>query len=311
MNGRESADAHHVLVADDEPDIHAITKLSLKGLQQGGRRVELFSASSGREAIEMMRARPEIAVVLLDVVMESDSAGLDACRAIREDLQNRFVRILLRTGQPGAAPERQTIDTYDIDGYLPKADLTASKLYTAIRTALKAHGELMRLERHRRQLTLLHDCVLSLHSFAPLEEMLRKIISTIVAIAPTPLAALYLEAVEHDGDRKRFFLHQGSSRDAAAGSEIAAEALRASVAQAATSGRPLETGRFGEGYLARLELHRGLGHGWIYVEGSEIDEVTKKTLSMLAAHTANSVYACLAQAILANREGPVFEAVSI
>src|SRR5262249_27222804 len=138
-----SSDNPRLLIADDEPDMHAVTKLSLKGLRRGGKRVEFLSATSGREAVEILRRDPDVAVMLVDVVMETDSAGLDACRAIRGELGNRFVRILLRTGQPGVAPERQTIDEYDIDGYLPKAELSSGRLYTAVRTALKAHGELM------------------------------------------------------------------------------------------------------------------------------------------------------------------------
>src|SRR5262249_59490184 len=145
--------APHVLIVDDEPDIHAVTRLSLRGLRYRNREVKFISASSGAEAVAIVKSRPDVAVMLLDVVMESASAGLDACRTIRDELGNRFVRILLRTGQPGAAPEKQTIDEFDIDGYLPKAELTTNRLYAAVRTALKAWEELIELERHRDLLT--------------------------------------------------------------------------------------------------------------------------------------------------------------
>ena len=102
---------YRVLVVDDEPDIHAVTKLSVRGLTYADREVELLSATSGAEAVETMRANPDVAVILLDVVMETDSAGLDACRAIRDELDNHLVRIVLRTGQPGQAPERRPSTT--------------------------------------------------------------------------------------------------------------------------------------------------------------------------------------------------------
>ncbi|MBI4640021.1 MAG: response regulator, partial [Candidatus Tectomicrobia bacterium] len=162
-------DKHRILIVDDEPDVAAVTRLSLRDLNYRGRSVEFATASTGREAVEAMRARPDTSVILLDVVMETATAGLDACRAIREELGNRFVRILLRTGQPGVAPERKTIDEYDIDDYLPKAELTTNRLYVSIRTALKAFEELVELERHRQTLTLIHDSVASLRSFEPLE----------------------------------------------------------------------------------------------------------------------------------------------
>ncbi|MEM7351551.1 MAG: AAA family ATPase [Acidobacteriota bacterium] len=137
---------HRILIVDDEEDVHAITRLSLRGLRYRERRLEFLSATTGREAVEVMRRQPGIAVLLLDVVMESEHAGLEACRIIRNELANPFVRILLRTGQPGAAPEKKVIETYDIDGYLAKGELTSMRLYTAVRTSLKAHGELMDLE---------------------------------------------------------------------------------------------------------------------------------------------------------------------
>ena len=124
----------------------------------------------------MMRVIPNIAVILLDVVMETNTAGLDACRAIRQELNNPFVRILLRTGFPGEAPERETINAFDLDGYLPKAELTSTRLYSAIRTALKAWEELIELERHRELLAAIHVGVVTLHSFAPLEEALEQIL---------------------------------------------------------------------------------------------------------------------------------------
>ena len=137
---------HRILIVDDEEDVHAITRLSLRGLRYRGRRLEFLTATTGRSAVEIMRRHPGIAVILLDVVMENDHAGLDACRAIRDELDNAFVRILLRTGQAGVAPEKKVIEEYDIDGYLAKGELTSMRLYTAVRTSLKAYGELMDLE---------------------------------------------------------------------------------------------------------------------------------------------------------------------
>src|SRR5690349_8604478 len=119
---------HKILIADDEPDIHAVTKLSLKSLIRKCGPIEFLSAESGAQTLALLREHRDIGVVLLDVVMENDSAGLDVCRAVRTELDNKLVRILLRTGQPGAAPERQTIDSYDIDGYLSKAETSSNRL---------------------------------------------------------------------------------------------------------------------------------------------------------------------------------------
>src|SRR6185295_5533436 len=101
----------------------------------------------------------------------------------------------------------------DIDGYLPKADLTSNKLYSAVRTALKAHLELVELQRHREYLTAIHECAVSLVPFEPLAETLRRILGTVLAICPAPLAVLHLETFEEQGNPRRFLLHMSTDTD--------------------------------------------------------------------------------------------------
>ena len=187
---------NRVLVVDDEPAIHSVTKLSLRGLTYAEREVELLSAESGAKAVDIMRENPDVAVILLDVMMETDSAGLDACRAIREELDNHLVRILLRTGQPGQAPEKETIDTYDLDGYLAKADLDATKLYSSLRAALKSWHELVQLQRHERYMEVLHERAMALHSYDPLPLTLSHILEAALEICPASLGAIELQSFE-------------------------------------------------------------------------------------------------------------------
>src|SRR5262249_44930795 len=81
-------ETYQVLIADDEPDVHAVTQLALKGIQYRGKSVVLRSVTTGKETVEALKEDSSIAVVLLDVVMETNSAGLDACRTIRNELGN-------------------------------------------------------------------------------------------------------------------------------------------------------------------------------------------------------------------------------
>jgi CheY-like chemotaxis protein len=302
--------APHLLIVDDEPDVHAVTRLSLRGLRYRNREVKLTSASSGAEAVQIMNAHPEVGVILLDVVMETTSAGLDACRAIREELGNRFVRILLRTGQPGAAPEKQTIDEFDIDGYLPKAELTTNRLYAAVRTALKAWEELVELERHRKLLAAIHDCVVSLRSFEPLETTLGRILETAVTICPTPLAMLELQSFEKEGNPRRWFVYLSTDPDPTQ-ARAAASAVAARIAHDPAARVLREGGRFGEGFLVPLVLHRELGYGWMYLETATADSIAEKALPLLAAHAANALYSGVAQRMLSAREGSIYETMII
>jgi CheY-like chemotaxis protein len=288
-----STPKHRILIADDEPDIAAVTKLSLKSLNVG-KPIEYQSVTTGAAAVQALRERPDTSVLLLDVVMETQTAGLDACSAIRHELGNRFVRILLRTGQPGIAPERTAIDQYDIDGYLPKAELTSNRLYAAVRTALKSYEELVELERHRSTLNMLHESVLALHSFEPLETSLERILHTAMAIAPAPLGVLHLTTVEEGAAGREWTLHIASDPEA--------ETRFSEVMQRAPHG---------DGTFIPIRLHRNLGDGWIYLERSADESVTRSALELLASHASNALYAAVAQSILSDREKPFYDTLNV
>jgi two-component system sensor histidine kinase ChiS len=147
-----AVDSWKILVVDDEAEIHNITKLVLNDFTFDGKPLTFISAYSGEEAKALIKQHPDTALILLDVVMESDDAGLDAVKYIRDVLGNLLVRIILRTGQPGQAPEDVVIIHYDINDYKTKTELTTRKLFTAIVTALRAFRVLTKLEESRREL---------------------------------------------------------------------------------------------------------------------------------------------------------------
>ena len=135
-----------VLIADDEPDVHVATKLALKDFSFNQRRIEFLDAYDGNKTCEILRQHPDTAVVFLDVVMESEDSGLKVVRRIREEIGNARVRIILRTGQPGQAPEQQVMLSYQINDYKSKSELTARKLFTSLVSALRSYQELQALE---------------------------------------------------------------------------------------------------------------------------------------------------------------------
>ncbi|MEN9865888.1 MAG: hypothetical protein RL748_1478 [Pseudomonadota bacterium] len=141
-----------VLIVDDDLDVHAVTRLALHKIRFKGRGLKFLSAYSRREAFAVMRDTPDIALVLLDVVMETDDAGLSLARQIREELQNHIVRVVLRTGQPGQAPEQRVVMEYDINDYKSKTELTAQKLFTTVVSSLRAYDSLIQAERGKAEL---------------------------------------------------------------------------------------------------------------------------------------------------------------
>ncbi|WP_409525393.1 hybrid sensor histidine kinase/response regulator [Nitrincola sp. MINF-07-Sa-05] len=138
-------DAWQVLLVDDEPDVHEVTQIVLKDIRLLGHPLAFTSAFSAAEAFKLLQER-SFACILLDVVMETEDAGLRLVGRIRDELEDKATRIILRTGQPGQAPEMQVIDQYDINDYASKADLTRNRLITSITSALRTYRQIHALE---------------------------------------------------------------------------------------------------------------------------------------------------------------------
>ncbi|MEO1432724.1 MAG: ATP-binding protein [Cyanobacteria bacterium J06633_8] len=141
----DSRQKYQILIVDDEPGIHDITKLLLNNFSFEGKNLELLSAFSGKEAEEVIQKYPNIALILLDVIMETDDAGLNFVKYVREEIKNNLVRIVLRTGQPGMVPEDTIVEKYDIDDYKTKTEITQIRLFTTVRTALRVYTALNKI----------------------------------------------------------------------------------------------------------------------------------------------------------------------
>ena len=136
-----------VLIVDDDVDVHVVTKFSLSNANFMGRRISFLHAYSGAEALALLRSTPDIALVLLDVIMETPDAGLRVARQIRDEIDNHTVRIVLRTGQPGQVMEQRIILDYDINDFWSKTDLTTRKLFTTVISSLRTYASLQARER--------------------------------------------------------------------------------------------------------------------------------------------------------------------
>lgn len=141
-----------LLIVDDDEEIHEVTNYALTDYTFLERSVVVHSAYSRREAEILLDSMPDVAVVLLDVVMETKDAGLRLVEYIRHTLKNEFVRIILRTGQPGEAPEYDVIRAYDINDYKSKTELSNTKLLTSITSSLRSFSDILEVERYRRHL---------------------------------------------------------------------------------------------------------------------------------------------------------------
>ncbi|AWB56528.1 EAL domain-containing protein [Colwellia sp. Arc7-D] len=145
-------DTWKVLIVDDDPEIHSVTQLALSDLVVLGRHLEYIHAYSGQDACSLIEEHDDIVLVLLDVVMESDDAGLTVVKHIREKLKRDDIRIVLRTGQPGYAPEESVIKDYDINDYKTKTELTRRKLVTTVYAAIRSYQQIDSVTKNRQGL---------------------------------------------------------------------------------------------------------------------------------------------------------------
>lgn len=189
-----TAEPWKVLIADDEEEVHAVTRLALADFTLHDRPIRFLDAYTGREAVEVMQREADIALILMDVVMETDSAGLDAVQVIRNELGNKLVRIVLRTGQPGQAPEREVVRRYDINDYKEKTELTAKKLYTLMHTGLSLYRELVAMERNRQGLEHVIEASASIFEEKSMKRFQRGLLEQLAALLHAKRDAVIVSA---------------------------------------------------------------------------------------------------------------------
>lgn len=187
-----------VLIVDDEPDVHKVTRMVLHNFVFDGLKLELISAYSGQEAKNIMASRDDIALAMLDVVMEDDHAGLEVAHYIREELKNRYTRLVLRTGQPGQAPENEVIRNYDINDYKDKTELTTTKLNTLLYATLRSYRDICTLNENRKGLEKVIKASTEIFSSGTLNKFASAVLSQVTTLLGLEQSALYCSSITQD-----------------------------------------------------------------------------------------------------------------
>ncbi|MBI5262944.1 MAG: DUF3369 domain-containing protein [Bradyrhizobium sp.] len=185
-----SARKWKIAVIDDDAAVHDGTRFALSDYSLNGQGLEILSAYSAAEGRKLMREHPDIAAVLLDVIMETDIAGLELVEYIRSELKNETVRIILRTGQPGQAPERRVIVQYDINDYKAKTELTADKLFTSLTAALRSYQQLERMMQTRRGLEIIIDAASTLYDFKSMQRLAEGVLTQLASLLNVDCAGI-------------------------------------------------------------------------------------------------------------------------
>src|SRR5947207_917543 len=203
-----SARKWKIAVIDDDHAVHEGTRFALSDYNLNGQGLEILSAYSAAEGRTLMREHPDVAAVLLDVIMETDVAGLELVEYIRNEIRNETVRIILRTGQPGQAPERRVIVQYDINDYKAKTELTADKLFTSLTAALRSYQQLERMVQTRRGLEIIIDAASTLYDFKSMQRLAEGVLTQLASLLNVDCAGILV--LRDDGAGAEFSVLAGS-----------------------------------------------------------------------------------------------------
>ncbi len=179
---RKCTECYQIVIADDEEEVHKMTKLVLKGFEMEGVKLQFFDTYSGRETIEFLNENRNVAIVLLDIVMEEDDSGLQVIRYLRETLKNNLTRVVVRTGQPGKAPEEKIVVEYEVDDYKSKTELTVQKLYSTMHLCLRAHRNIKELSHSKDNLFRVINASQELFKFRSFSDFMKGMLQQIIAL---------------------------------------------------------------------------------------------------------------------------------
>jgi len=178
----KSLSSWKIVIVDDDPEVHTMTQLSLSDFQFEGKNITFVNLYSGKEAKQYFLKNNDAALVFLDVVMESDDAGLTVVNYLRNELNNTYTRIILRTGQPGSVPEHSVIQNYDIDGYIAKTSMTVSSLKQSIYIALRSYRDLVRIQNYKKSLEAVISAITSMNEIDDVISLSNGILTQIASI---------------------------------------------------------------------------------------------------------------------------------
>ncbi|MEP3116254.1 DUF3369 domain-containing protein [Nisaea sp.] len=212
-----------VVIVDDDPGMHDVTKLTLADFEFAGRGLSFVSCYSGAEAKEVLVDHQDAALILLDVVMETEDAGLQVAHYIRSHLNNWRSRIVLRTGQPGQAPERKVIADYDINDYKEKTDLTATKLFTLLCSSLRSYRDIVTIEQNKRGLEQVIEASANVFELKSMNKFAEGALEQLTALLHLDPSAVYMQrgsptaagglAASYAGDKLRILAATGTFGD--------------------------------------------------------------------------------------------------
>lgn len=206
-----------ILVVDDDRDVHSVTEFVMHGVSILNKSLSFLHAYSAAEARDILRRDPEIAVILLDVVMESEDAGLTLVKTVRDELGYQATRIILRTGQPGYAPEYEAIRDYDINDYRTKSELSYARLLTSLTAAIRSYVQIKTIAENGRGLEFIIQSAPDLLSRSSIDSFAPELIRQLQGLVGLDFSAKLINFPAPDENESPMVIHAtGAFTDSAA-----------------------------------------------------------------------------------------------
>lgn len=209
--------SYKIIISDDDSEVHTITKLVLNDIKFEDHSLEFFSAYSEKETLTLLIEHPDTAILFQDVVMDSHDTGLKIVNYLRKELKNFMTRVILRTGQPGEAPEDRIVIDYDINDYRLKTEMTHQRMVTSVYEALRSYRDIIRLEKNRIGLQKIISASSDLFKYNKIKDFYTQVLYQMMSFGDDENAIVLQNRVNQNGfillnDEKNELIIVGTGR---------------------------------------------------------------------------------------------------
>lgn len=276
-----------ILLVDDEPDVHKVTEIVLRNFSFENRPLKILNAFSGEEGKQLLAQHNDIAVALIDIVMESDDAGLNLVDYIRNHDKNSRIRLVLRTGQPGQAPEEQVIHQYDIHDYKDKTELTRTKLHTLMYSTLRSYRDICLIEQQRDSLKLVIHAVTEVNESGTLKRFASAVLEQLVGLLHIRPNTLYCTIQPMSGKAGKMHVLAATGEMSPFMDEIDIEQIPITPRQALLDAMASQSSIYCDNYFVGYYGATGGSSKLLYVElNHTLDSDTKQLLEIYCSNVA-------------------------
>lgn len=277
-----------VLVVDDEIDVHTITKITLRNFSVDDKPIEIISAFSKAEGIELFNNHADIALAIIDVVMESEHAGLELIDYVRNELGNKNVRLVLRTGQAGQAPESEVISKYDINDYKNKTELTTQKLKTLFYSSIRSFRDIRTIERSRLGIQNVLTSTSNVLKSSTLSNFANAVLEQVVVLQGHKSHAVYATTFPNQQEDGRQHYFVAATAEYQQDSDVVNfDSLPANIKNMFSCALESQSSmRFADGYVAYLETSSGHKNVLAVVTENHLSEQDLELLELYCSNVS-------------------------